>query len=146
MAEKTTTKKINLYQLCVEMGEAPLRLIGAGMTTEPKTLRSTVAQSVLDAAVASHTADPAIVPPADPAVSRVADLRSKLAAALAANDAAIAQGEAFLATAKPSTAAAQASSAYDQAKVLTQGSNGIRRQLNALILLQLGALNSTAST
>lgn len=66
--------------------------------------------------------------PGTPEANRVT-LEQQALAALAAN-------KAWLAQAKPATAAAQASSAYDQAKALT-------RQMNGVIRLLTGRLDST---
>lgn len=62
----TTSKRINLYQLSQEMGGAALRLVGTGDSVQPKTVKAPVAtQTALDAAVAAHTFNAAIVPPPD---------------------------------------------------------------------------------
>lgn len=89
MAETTTTKKINLYQLSVEIGGAPgLRMVGAGDSTDPKTVRSTVAQATLDAKVDAHRADFSIAPPPDPTVANAGTLQENIGAALASLEAA----------------------------------------------------------
>lgn len=86
MAELMTTKRVNLYQLGQEMNGAPLRLVGTGDSTDPKTVRSTVSQSALDAAVQAHAADFSVQAP--PPVSPAED--GRLAQALAKADAILA--------------------------------------------------------
>lgn len=70
MSELITSKTINASQLCYELNGAPLNLVGPeedGTTS----ITSSITQSALDAAVASHIAnpnwiDPNYVPPAPP--------------------------------------------------------------------------------
>lgn len=65
MAEVTTTKPVNLYQLGQEVGGTPaFRMVDDGTTRRIRT--TDVTQQALDTAVASHTANPAVVPPPTP--------------------------------------------------------------------------------
>lgn len=132
MAQTTTSKPINLYQLGQEMGNAALRMVGVGNSANPKTVSSTVAQDALDGAVNAHVANFSIVAPADVSAVNLATIQQRLQQALAAN-------ATFLASAKPGTAAAQASVAYDQTVRLT-------KECNALIRLALGQLDTITDT
>lgn len=67
MAQTTTTKTINVYQLGQELSGVALRVTGPdnGVTK----VDADTTQPALEAAVAAHTANPAIQPPTDPSVA-----------------------------------------------------------------------------
>ena len=63
MASVETADAVNLYQLSVELGGVGIRRVGP-RADGSSTLSADVDQAVLDAAIAAHVADPAVVPPA----------------------------------------------------------------------------------
>lgn len=83
MAEVTTTRPINLYQLGIEIGGPPsFRMRDDGTNRTIGT--DDVTQAALVAAVAAHVADAAVAPPPPPPVLSAEE---KLAAAKATLDA-----------------------------------------------------------
>lgn len=100
MAEKTTTKRINLYQLSQQIGGSPsLRMRGTGDSTDPKTITSSSTQAALDAAIAAHTADFNVIAPAGPAVVNQAAVVAAIGQAIIDMDAVVTRMNALVASA-----------------------------------------------
>lgn len=78
MAQTTTTKRINLYQLGQALGFPPLRLRGDARSTSNKTVLADIPQTTLDAAVEAHTADFSVQPPTPTRDVEQGDARTRL--------------------------------------------------------------------
>lgn len=81
MAEVTTTRPVNISQLCVEMERIPLRCVDDGSTRRVKT--DAVSQGALEAAVSAHVADANWTDPNPPPPTPEAQLQTAMQAARA---------------------------------------------------------------
>lgn len=83
MAETTTTKPVNLYQLGLEIGASPpLRAVGPRPDGTTTVTAESVAQATLDAKVAAHTADVQVKPPVAQETVNRSIVEQRLAAAI----------------------------------------------------------------